>query len=209
MSLLKAFMIFSALFTPLLVHATFPIFCDGRTEITYIPNSNESDKKIICYAPIEIDWDTGELDCKRTAEKNEPQIQMVEGQRQLFADHLKILFQKEKKRLKIKSLQFLGHVKVIQKNEEPDANSSHHEYLFADQLEYVGDHQQLLLSSLPGKQVYYYDELNHYEMNANQIKISKNPLTQKYQARGMGAVRFSFEESTLDKHFLPLSKDAL
>ncbi len=180
-------------FTPLF--SSFPIVCEGRTEITYIPfEPNESAKKILSYSPIEMDWEKRELRCDVDLKQTKHQIQVIDGTKCLFANHLFAKFEPEGNRVQLKNLSLFGHVKLIQQEETEDHKTLHTQYILADYLEYSQFPDELLISSDSENKVYYYDDLNEYEMNASQLLLRRNPLTHKIKIQGMGPVHFSFKE---------------
>lgn len=178
--------------------ASFPIVCEGRTEITYLPSQlSDSPKKILSYSPINMDWEKKELRCDVDPALSKHPIQVVDGTKHLFANHLFVQFEPKGNRLQIKNLSLFGDVKLIEQEQTEDHQTLHTQYVLADHLRYVPFTDELLISSDPENQVYYYDDLNEYEMNASELILRRNPLTQKMKIQAEGPVHFSFKDDDL------------
>lgn len=184
------------LFTSLSLFASCPIECEGRTEVTYIHPQKESWHRITCYDPVEIDWNKRILRCIDSGNST-TQIQFMDAERQVYADNLIIHYDFHKDNLDLQDLNLFGNVKLLQQEIDPASNSSHVQYALADQLNYDHETENLFLSAHEGKNVLYFDETNHYRMSAPKIQVTKNPETQKFAVKGIGAVHFTFKEEEL------------
>lgn len=79
----------------------------------------------------------------------------------------------------------------------------------ADRLTYSPDTQTVILSALPKKRVLFQDEEQNLSMSAQEVHLTKDPLTGKTQVKGIGNVKFSLtseEDNVLKNRFLFKSK---
>lgn len=179
------------------LEAYFPIQCEGRTEIVYKSEKQSSDKHIICYTPVELNWDKKQILSQRNQQKLSPQIQFTDGDKLLYADNLQVEFESEQRTLNLKNLILQGNVKLIQCDIDPQTQELKTQYVLADQLRYLPKEDELFLTSQSDQYVYFYDEVNDYEMNAKEIVVTRNETSKKNCLIGKGAVHFSFKEDLL------------
>lgn len=176
--------------------ADFPIICQGRTQITYQP-SQQPAKCITCYAPVHVDWENKTITCHRSKINSQPQIKMIDDVKELYANHLNIHFEANNHRLSLNTLELFGEVKLLQKEYDPDSQKVLSQYILADSLNYNAQTGEIDLFADKGRQVYYYDEINAYEMNAEALQLTTHKESHKSTLAGKGAVHFTFKEDYL------------
>lgn len=75
----------------------------------------------------------------------------------------------------------------------------------ADRLLYAFDTRSLILSANPGKKVLFSDASTGAHLSAPEVHVTRNPLTQQEEFKGIGAVQFVFtpDEEHILHHLFP------
>lgn len=74
----------------------------------------------------------------------------------------------------------------------------------ADRMSYSMDTNSIILSAYPGKKVLFWDKAQELKINAPEVHITIDPLTQERVIEGIGNVHFTFnaeEQILLNQHF--------
>lgn len=194
---MRYFILTSILFFSTL-YAEFPIECIGTTEITFIDSKKQKAHVLTCFNPLEIDFDKHYLQSLNPDPAPKQQVHFKDDDYDLFADNLTANYRLDKGQFEIDDLKLFGNVFLIQK-EIGSHNEIEKHYILADQLDYHGQNKPVLLKSNENSKVLYYDELNQYQIAANEVVIKKNPQNDKFAVEGIGTVHLTFKEEELQK----------
>ncbi len=105
----------------------------------------------------------------------------------IFANKAHITYQETLGKLKPVELHLLGNIRLYSKDLKTRLAK-------ADEIKCFPQKQTLMLIATPGKKVLFFDESEALYLSASEIHISRDPLTKKEIVRGIGNVRFTFND---------------
>lgn len=191
--------------------ADFPIECEGFTQITYVDKKEKSDHTISCHGKVEIDLSNNYLQCLTTTHNPQKQVHFHDDTHDLYSDQLRATYTQEKGHLVLDKLKIYGHVCLIQKNDPLNELAFEEmQYALADHLDFDYKKELIVLRSKEDSNVLYYDQVNNYRIAADEVKVTRNLESQKALVKGIGKVRFTFDNAELEnfkKHFFGKSKE--
>lgn len=176
------------------------IFCPQETEITFFDIKKESPRKIMCHGSLLIDQEN--LQVWMHSPKDE-QGQVLENKQIFFddlmgemcADSVQMHYERQEKQFLPKKINLLGNVQIFNRFDgHVQESSSVLQYALADQVEYLPESQDMLLTGKNGNRVLFFDKINSLQMSAPGLKIHLDQTTRKESVQGIGDVRFTFIE---------------
>lgn len=117
----------------------------------------------------------------------------------IYADKGSIDYAWDAKKLVPSLITLSGSVRLI--SLDTDGNKR---LAASDRLSYAFDTQSLILSANPGKKVLFFDGTTGARLSAPEVHVTRDPITQQEEFKGIGAVQFTFtpdEESKLHRLF--------
>ncbi len=177
------------------------VHIDGVSRLEHEDPSSGWMHKISCFGSLHIAGDKGLITLT-----SPPQIE-----KQLCYQDLDVILHADKASIEYEdSSDYKPLSLTLQGNVTIKSTNGPFRQGLADRLTYSPDTQTVILSALPKKRVLFRDEEQNLNMSAQEIHLTKDPSTQKMQAKGIGNVKFllSIEESDLLKNrFFPASEE--
>lgn len=171
----------------------------GNTALKYTDPKMGGVHQLFCHGPITIDRESlsAVLESPKSEEgvEEEMQISYEHESMAIRADKADIHYQVEEKESFLSSIFLQGNVRLS--SLKPDQS---YRIALADNIEFSPLDNTLVLSAKNGKKVLFWDAGDQLSISANQVRISKDPITGKDMVKGLGRVKFAF--TTVEEGFL-------
>jgi lipopolysaccharide export system protein LptA len=169
----------------------------GKTHLEY-KTPKGLNQRLTCFGNIVIDRQQHHAHAESPVVKGKvdekEQIIFENDDTLIYADKAFLEYALTDDVLEPASLDLKGNVRLTTR----DANQSLR-CACADRLNYSPNTQTLTLSANRGKKVLFWNEEQLLRISAQEVHITRDPLTKKESVKGIGNVRFAF---TLEEHHL-------
>ncbi len=174
------------------------IECPQETEMTYFDAKELH--KVTCHGALLIDQENSQI---RMHSPKDEQGHVLTTRQVLFddlmgemcADQVQMIYEKHDQQFQPKQINLIGNVQIFNRfNGHVQESSSVLQYALADELEYLPESQDMLLTGKNGNRVLFFDKINSLQMSAPALKIHFDKTTHKESVQGIGDVRFTFIE---------------
>ncbi len=164
----------------------------GSTKIFFIDKCNHVKGTLTSFNPIELDHEDRMIRSFCVFQNKGFQPIIYEDEKNTLSGN-KAQIKYDSKTYKPLQIALDETVQFIIKNSNQSLG-----YGVADKILFSPEDKHLTLSALKDKKVLFWQDDRSLSLSADEITISKDPLTQKEEVQGKGSVRFSFnlEEET-------------
>lgn len=177
------------------------------TQISYADIQNENSHKIYCPGSLFIDHERQEMvlqglmnlsEGQRGEESEQVHIEDVAGE--MYADQVHIHYTWEDQQLVLLKMILEGNVRLMNRfgGYLEEVGSILH-YALADHVEFFPKEQEMVLTSVSGNRVLFFDKVNNVQMSAPSLKVRHDVVTKKDVIQGVGDVRFTFIEKEFEQ----------
>ena len=149
----------------------------GKTDFFF----SDQKSKILCNGNIIIDNEKRIINAYAT--KDNDQIYFQDEKVNILSNRANVSYDEKKNEMQIKSINLEGDIRFVSKNLTKSLS-----FAVADIIDYDIETERVILKSMPGKKVYFWQEDNSLSICAKEVEI-----TEKKQVKGKGNVRFSFD----------------
>lgn len=170
---------------------------EGWTEITYKNMISNQEHQLICEGSLFVDHQKKQVFIEGSSIK---QIIFVDNRGTIHSDRAVIDYEEKNNHYLPKKISLMGNVHMhnnIAKTGSSDQPIE--QYALADRVEYLPEQEFLTLQADPKKRVLFFDKINHMQMSAPEIIITRNPKTKKESIKGQGDVRLTFAGQELEQ----------
>jgi hypothetical protein len=174
-------------------------------QISYLDLQKGDTHRIHCPGPLVIDHEhlcmtlRGLTDLAEPVEENR-QVYIEDLLGEMYADQVQISYSWEDKQLVPQKIVLEGHVRILNRFDgHPEESGSILHYALSDRVDYLPERQEMILSSLEGNRVLFFDKVNNVQMSATSLKVQRDATTKKNSIRGLGDVRFTFIEKEFEQ----------
>ena len=175
----------------------------GISHLKYIDRETKMAHELTCYGPIKIDREKLHATLKspvtdgKVAE--EMQINYTHEAMGIRADQADVQYKTEEKQTLLSSLSLEGNVHLSSLKKDRSERLA-----IADKIEFDPSSHTFTLSAKSKNKVLFWDAEDQLSISANQVKITRDPVSGKDVVRGVGHVKFAFtavEQAFLKKVF--------
>lgn len=179
---------------------------DGYSVLCHVQELTHLCHWLICYGKMLVDHEKmivllqSPLNAQGKVPKDK-QIFYYDHLGEVQADKATIYYQKLAGRLVAKKIILEGNVYLVDhKGMEGDENpKTPLHYALADKVEYNPHTKAMDFSAKDGRRVLFYDKINHLQVSAPELHITRDQQTKKEAIKGVGDVRFHFKNSELEQ----------
>lgn len=121
---------------------------------------------------------------------------------EIQADKITITYLQVEGKYLASKVRLEGNVFMVDHKAGQDSSASARpfvHYAIADFIDYTPADKQMHLYSEKGRRVLFYDKINHLQVSAPALKVSRDLQTKKESVKGIGDVRFNFLDSELEQ----------
>lgn len=171
---------------------------EGKTTLSFIEDTSGEKHDLICHGNITIDDQSGILTFLSPDTSNssaEKQVLFIDRMGEVRSDSLQMEYSSSKGRIDPQKMHIVGNVKILQNAPfDPLDKKPVLQYALADEVDFDPESQQMILRATEGRRVLFFDKIQDFKMSADEVIITRNPLTKKEKVIGKGRVRFTFED---------------
>ena len=119
---------------------------------------------------------------------------------EIYADKALLEYRPLNGVIKLEKLTLSGHVKILNRSSvNPEESEAFLQYALSDVATFYPGTNELVMASVGTGRVLFYDKANNLQVSALGVKIKRDSVTKKESIKGVGDVRFSLENSELEK----------
>jgi hypothetical protein len=182
------------------------IDCDGRTVLHHTDEVSQTCQWLICEGSSRVDHEKKVITFEGPRDSLDnvcagKQVLFYDALGEAQADKAIILYDEVDGKLAVTKITLEGNVYLVDHKTLPSTESEKNEpqhYALADRVEYTPSTKEMLFSSYPGRRVLFDDKINHMQVSAPSMKITRDAQSKKESVKGIGDVRFHFLESELE-----------
>lgn len=183
----------------------------GKTTLKSVPNASNESQSLTCFGTLKLDRDNLLLSAKSPIISGlvplEKQLIYEKDDLTLFADEATLEYTFYQMGLAPKVVVLNGHVRLLSNDPESPLQCG-----IADTASYDPKTKEVRLLSDKGKEVLFWHEKQNLKLSAQEIVIFEDPETKAETIKGIGTVRFSFndkEQEMLHQLFPSFKKENL
>lgn len=176
----------------------------GETVISHIDSEKQHPHTLVSYGKVIADH----LNLQTTIDSPLENGEVVEGMQiyfndlfgEIYADKAILDYRPLNGVIKLEKLTLEGHVRILNRSSvNPEESEAFLQYALSDVATFYPANNELVMSSNGTGRVLFYDKANNLQVSAPGVKIKRDGMTKKESIKGVGDVRFSLENSELEK----------
>lgn len=121
------------------------------------------------------------------------QIEFQDAMGKMYCNSALIAFADRDRQFEVEALLLEGNVRLYHQH------GTLVQFAAADRVEYQAETHQVRLVSIKPKRVLLYDQINHLQVSAPEMRLSRDRQTKKEHFQGVGDVRFKFAENEIEE----------